>query len=126
MLHAIGFMGRERRRVQGFTTTTSVENSALGTRAVWPRVHIAIATPYAHATHSGSCKTAAATRTRQNLFRGALARSRQGGSAGGASFGRADAAKVGNNVGSVVVDGIFECSCTAQKSAARQIVSERW
>jgi hypothetical protein len=46
-------------------------------------VHIAITTPYADATHSGSCKTAAVTRTRQNLFREALARSRQGGSAGG-------------------------------------------
>ena len=46
-------------------------------------VHIAIATPYADATHSGSCKTAAVTRTRQNSFRGALARSRQGDSAEG-------------------------------------------
>ena len=31
-------------------------------------VHIAIATPYADATHSGSCKTAAVTRTRPKFI----------------------------------------------------------
>ena len=39
------------------------------------------------------------------------------GSAGGASLGRADAAQVCNNVGSVELDGTFECSvATAAKA----------
>jgi hypothetical protein len=42
---------------------------------------------------------------------------------GSASFRRADAAQVCNDVGFVVVDGAFECSVAI---AARQIVSKRW
>jgi hypothetical protein len=61
-------------------------------------------------------QTAAATRTRTAFIGAAAAR-------GGASFRRADAAQVCNNVGFVVVDGAFECSVA---KAARQIVSERW
>ena len=59
---------------------------------------------------------AAATRT-ITAFIGAAAGRR------GASFRRANAAQVCSNVGSVVVDGVSECSIT---TAARQIVSERW
>ncbi len=40
-----------------------------------------------------------------------------------ASLRRADAAQVCNNVESVEVDGVFECSFAMP---ARQIVSERW
>ena len=47
----------------------------------------------------------------------------RGAARGGASFGRADAAQVCNDVGFFADDGAFECSAAP---AARQIVSERW
>ena len=47
----------------------------------------------------------------------------EGGSAGGSSFGRADAAQVCSNFGFVEGDRAFECSFA---KPARQIVSERW
>ena len=47
-------------------------------------VHIAIATPYAHATHSGSCKTAAVTRTRTKFIWECTGTQQAGGQRGGA------------------------------------------
>ncbi len=86
-------------------------------------VYIGIATLYADATHSGSCKTAAATRTRTKFIWECTGTQQAGGQrGGGASFGRADAAQVCNDVGIFLVDRVFECSATA----TRQIVSERW
>ncbi len=47
-------------------------------------VHIAIATPYADATHSGSCKTAAVTRTRPKFISRCTGTQQAGGQRGGA------------------------------------------
>jgi hypothetical protein len=47
-------------------------------------VHIAIATPYADATHSGSCKTAAVTRTRPTFISRGTDTQQAGGQRGGA------------------------------------------
>ncbi len=60
----------------------------------------------------------------QGGFFGVSSRAEGGGAGrGGASFRRADAAQVCNNVGFVFLDGVFECSFA---TTARQIVSERW
>ncbi len=64
-------------------------------------------------THSGVCRTAAATRRKCVFTFGGWS----------ASFRGADAAQVCSNVGIVAIDGVFECSCAMP---ARQIVSERW
>jgi hypothetical protein len=74
---------------------------------------------------SGSCETAAATRTRTKIISAGTRAQQAGGQRGGGAspFRRADAAQVCSNVGFVAVDGVFECSVA---NAARQIVSERW
>ena len=64
MLHAIGFMGRGRGRDSDFTSTTC----GLGTRVVWREYWNRHTLCGWHATHSGSCKTAAAARTRTKFI----------------------------------------------------------
>jgi hypothetical protein len=54
---------------------------------------------------------------------GGQRRGGRGAAQGSASFTRADAAKVCNDVGLVAVDGPIEC---IEAIAARQIVRERW